>query len=192
MADIGNAQLAVDGLAKDPVDPPAVYGLGVGYWPAGYARFEKRVNKIPRSARGQSQESTGLVSGEKSGVQADQSDPLSLKAGETKRPQQFFSSLQVGNHGFPGLGHGVCMPAASRLLKAFGVSKRAVVRVFSRAWRLAHTLSLPSVEGDGERCQWMIQKTLPGRWSLWAGRARRIRGPRYSKGSESLANPWAK
>ena len=95
MADIGKAQLAVDGLAKDPVDPPAVYGLGVGYRPAGYAGFEKRANKIPRSARGQSQESTGLVAGEKSGVQADQSDPLSLEAGEAKRPQQFFASLQV-------------------------------------------------------------------------------------------------
>ena len=73
-------------------------------------------------------------------MQAYQSDPLSLEAGETKRPQQFFSFLQVGNHGFPGLGHGVAMPADSSLLKAFSVSKRAVVRVLFRAWRPA-TLS---------------------------------------------------
>ena len=49
--------------------------------------------------------------------------------GEADNFQQFFSSLQVGNHGFPGLGHGVSMPAASSLLKAFSVSKREVVRI---------------------------------------------------------------
>lgn len=32
------------------------------------------------------------------------------------------------------------MPEASRLLKAFSVSKRTVVLVFSRVWRLAHSL----------------------------------------------------
>ena len=68
--------------------------------------------------------------------------------GEANHLQQFFPSLRVGNHAFPGLGHGVSMPADSSLLKAFSVSKRAVVRVFSRAWRLAHTVSLPSVEGE--------------------------------------------
>ena len=52
VADIGKAQLAVDCLAEDPVDSPGVHGCGVGYRPAGYAGFEKRVNKIPCSAPG--------------------------------------------------------------------------------------------------------------------------------------------
>ena len=106
VADVGKTQFAVDGLAEDPVDSPRVHGLGIGYRPAGYASVEKCPNKTLCCTSGQSQESTGLVAGEESGVQADQSDPLRLEAGETKRPQQFFSSLQVSNHGFPGPGHG--------------------------------------------------------------------------------------
>ena len=37
VADIVKAQLAVDGLAEDPVDAAGVYGLGIGYRPAGNA-----------------------------------------------------------------------------------------------------------------------------------------------------------
>ena len=111
VADVGKAQLAVDGLTEDAVDSPRVYDLGIGYRPAGYASVEKCLNKTLCCTSGKSQASSGLVAGEKSGVQADQSDPLSLEAGEAKRPQQFFSSLQVSNHRLPGVGHGVCMSA---------------------------------------------------------------------------------
>ena len=45
VTDVGKAQLAVDGLAEDPVDPAAVYGLGVGYRPTGNAGFEKCLNE---------------------------------------------------------------------------------------------------------------------------------------------------
>ena len=129
MADGGKAQLAVDGLAKDPVDSPGVYGLDVGYWPAGYASFKERVNETLRSPPTRSQESVDLVAGEDARVQAYQGDPFGLLPGDSNRLQQFFSSLQVGDQGFPGLGHGVAMPAASSLLM-----------VFYRASSLAHFL----------------------------------------------------
>ena len=95
VADIGKAQLAVDGLAKDTVDSAGVYGLGVGYRPAGNAGFEKCLNETLRSPPGQSQESTGLVASEKSGVEAYQGDPFGLLPGESKRLQPFLPSLQV-------------------------------------------------------------------------------------------------
>ena len=111
VADVGESQIAVDGLAEDPVDSPGVYGSGIDHRTAGYAGFEKCLNKTLCCTSGQSQESTGLVSGEQTRVQADQGDPFGLLPGETKRPQQFFSSLQVSNHRLPGVGHGVCMSA---------------------------------------------------------------------------------
>ena len=89
------AQLAVDGLAEDPVDAAGVYGLGVGYRPAGNAGCEKCLNETLGRPPGQSQESLDLVSGEQARVQADQGDPFGLLGGEAQRPQQFLPSHQV-------------------------------------------------------------------------------------------------
>ena len=136
VTDGGDLQLPVDLLAEDPADPAAV-GDGLRrYRLVGNACPEQRLDKAVGAGLGVSEESLDLVPGEQARVQADQSDPLGLLPGEAKRPQQFFPSLQMGNQGSLGLGHGVSMPEASRSLNGFSVSKREVVLVLFRAWEL--------------------------------------------------------
>ena len=128
VTDVGDLQHFVDLLAKDATDEPAVDDSFVGERPGRDPAIEQGFDASPDvEAVGSLQVEGELVSGEQTRVEADQGDPFGLLPREANNLQQFFPSLQVGNHGFPGLGHGVYMPAASSVLKAFSVSKRAVV-----------------------------------------------------------------
>ena len=95
VTDVGNSQLAVDGLAEDAANMAAVSQGGGCHWSAGKTEIEKRVNKALRCGAAGSQENLGLVAGEQARVQADQRDPFGLLEGEAKGLQQFFSSFQV-------------------------------------------------------------------------------------------------
>ena len=84
VADVGDLQLPVDLLAKDPADPAAV-GDGLRrYWLVGNACPEQRLDKAVGAGLGVSEESLDLVSGEQTRVQADQGDPFGLLPGNSR------------------------------------------------------------------------------------------------------------
>ena len=93
VTDVGNVQGAVEGLAEDSANAPAVGDYFFRQGPAAPPDLEQSQDKAVGCGFGESKESLYLVAGEKSRVETYQSDPLRFVPGEAKRPQEFFPAL---------------------------------------------------------------------------------------------------
>ena len=99
---VRNLQLPVDLSGEKVADVPTALVEVTGNGPTGKSGVEQPSDEAGGCGLAGSEESLNLVAGEQARVQADQGDPLGLSRGEANRFQPSFSSLQVGNQGFPG------------------------------------------------------------------------------------------